>query len=557
MPHVHLRHARLAPAPVVTKAVATAVAVGAGLLLPVVLARVVDRTLAGHDTDAWLLAFAGLLIVRTLAEAGGEIAGVTAETSVLGRLRHQVVRQVFLLGVPGSWRHALGDLIARLSGNAVSAAKAVPYLIEAGVEILAAVCGAVALCWIDWRAGLTFLATAAPLAYAVRRLALRSSSAFATYLARLSDIAARLTDAVSGRRTIRACGTGPREVARVLAPLPDLARAGMATWQVRRSVSWQVAFAQTVIRVLVLLVAGLGVADGRISPGAFFALTLYLTIALGFVQQVDTLLFLADARAGAARVRELLEERTPTAGGTAQLPAGQGELSFRGVSVRHGSRTVLDAVSLDVPAGAVLAVVGPSSSGKTTLGLLAGRLIDPDEGEVLLEGVPLRALDPAAVHAAVGYAFGRPVLLGETIGDAIGFGSRAGADAEHAARIAQADDFIRRLPAGYHTRLDQAPLSGGERQRIGLARAIAGQRRVLVLDDATSSLDTVTEAKLAAAFTEGLADRTRLVIAHRAVTAARADLVAWIDEGRVRAVAPHHTLWATDPRYRAVFGSAA
>ncbi|MFJ8313512.1 MULTISPECIES: ABC transporter ATP-binding protein [unclassified Streptomyces] len=556
MSYLHLRHVRLAPAPAAAKAVATAVAVGAGLLLPVALARVVDRTLAGGDTDPVLLVFAGLLLLRMVAEAGGEIAGVSAETSVLGRLRYRLVRQVFMLGVPGSWRHALGDLIARLSGNAAAAAKAVPYLIEAAVEILAAVCGVVALCWIDWQAGLTFLITAAPLAFAIRRLARRSSSAFADYLVQLSAIAARLADAVSGSRTIRACGTGRREVARVLSPLPELARSGMATWQVRRAVSWQVAFAQTAIRVLVLLVAGMGVADGRISPGAFFALTLYLTVALGFVQQVDTLLFLADARAGAARVQELLAERPPVGGGTAQLPAGRGEVSFRGVSIRHGDRTVLDAVSLDVPAGAVLAVVGPSGSGKTALALLAGGLIDPDEGEVLLEGVPLRALDPGAVRAAVGYAFDRPVLLGDTIGDAIGFGNQARDKAERAAGIAQAEDFIRRLPDGFETRLDQAPLSGGELQRLGLARAIAHQGRVLILDDATSSLDTVTEAKLAAAFMEGLAGRTRLVIAHRALTAARADLVAWLDQGRIQAVAPHHTLWAAEPRYRAVFGNA-
>ncbi|WP_189390113.1 ABC transporter ATP-binding protein [Streptomyces sp. SDr-06] len=547
---------RLAPVPAATKAVAAAVALGAGLLLPVALARVVDRTLAGGDTDLLLLVFAGLLLLRVVAEAGGEMAGVLAETSVLGRLRYRLVRQVFMLGVPGSRRHALGDLIARLTGNAASAAKAVPYLVEVGVEILGAACGAAALCWIDWEAGLTFLITAAPLAFTIRRLAQRSSSAFAEYLVHLSAIAARLADAVSGRRTIRACGTGRREATRVLSPLTELARAGMATWKVRRAVSWQVAFAQTAIRILVLLVAGTGVADGRISPGAFFALTLYLTIALGFVQQVDTLLFLADARAGAARVQELLAEPSSAGGGTAQLPAGQGELSFRRVSVRHGDRTVLDAVSLDVPAGIVLAVVGPSGSGKTALGLLAGGLVDPDEGEVLLEGVPLRALDPGAVRAAVGYAFDRPVLLGDTIGDAIGFGNQARGKVERAAGIAQAEDFIRRLPDGFDTRLDQAPLSGGELQRLGLARAIAHQGRVLVLDDATSSLDSVTEAKLAAAFVEGLAGRTRLVIAHRAITAARADLVAWLDQGRIQAVAAHHTLWATEPRYRAVFGNA-
>jgi ATP-binding cassette subfamily B protein len=149
------------------------------------------------------------------------------------------------------------------------------------------------------------------------------------------------------------------------------------------------------------------------------------------------------------------------------------------------------------------------------------------------------------------------VLLGDTVRDALTYGRSAVPDrqVEQAARIAQAEDFIRRLPAGFDTALADTPFSGGEAQRLGLARAVVHGGRVLVLDDATSSLDTITEANLAAAITAGLAGRTRLVIAHRATTAARADSVAWLAEGRIRAFAPHHALWATDPDYRAVFAT--
>ncbi|MBP2328420.1 ATP-binding cassette subfamily B protein [Kibdelosporangium banguiense] len=545
------------PAVSVAKALATVVVAGSALVLPLLSARVVDVILDGGEPGAALLAFAAVLVLAMLAEMGGEVTGVLAETTVLSRLRHRLMGHVFRLGVPGSRQYPVGDLVARFTANAAFTAKAVPYRIEAAVGITAAVGGWLALSVIDWRAGAAFALGTVPLLVLIRRRLHTSTSRFAEYLEQLAAISARLTDALAGSRTIRASGTLDREVRRVLEPLPALAASGRATWDVRRAVSWQVGLAQHGLTVLVLVVVGLGVAAGRTSPGDFLAAALYLTVALGFVQQLDTLLFLADARAGARRVHDVLLERPRFQAGGDVVTDGPGALAFRGIRVCANGRTVLDGIDLDVPAGTVLGVVGRSGSGKSTLGLLAGRLIDPDEGEVLLDGVPLHTLAPEQVRAAVGYAFDKPVLLGGTIRDAISFG-RSLPDrhaVERACRLAQAEDFVRRLPRGLDTPLAEAPLSGGELQRLGLARAMVEPGRVLVLDDATSSLDTATEARLAVAFTGALSGRTRLLIAHRAITAARTDAVAWLDHGRVRAVAPHSQLWETEPDYRAIFGA--
>lgn len=546
----------LAPAASTAKALATVVVAGSTLVLPVLSARVVDVILAGGEPGPALLAFAAVLVLAMLAEMCGEVTGVYAETTVLARLRHRLLGHVFRLGVPGSRQYGVGDLLARFTANAAATAKATPYRIEAAVGIAAALTGWLALCVIDWRAGAAFMAGTLPLVLLIRSRLSTSTSRFSDYLDQLAAIAVRLTDALAGRRTIRASGTLDREVRRVLAPLPTLAAAGLATWEVRRAVSWQIGLAQHGLRVLVLVIAGLGVAAGRLSPGGFLAAAMYLTVALGFVQQLDTLLFLADARAGAGRVDQLLGERSRfRTGGLGAPAAGPGSLAFQGVRVHVDGRTVLDGIDLEVPAGVVLAVVGPSGSGKSTVGLLAGRLLDPDDGTVSLDGVPLHTMAPAEVRAAVGYAFDEPVLLGDTVRDAIGFGRPAlGRHAvERACRLAQAEDFVSRLPHGLDTPLADAPFSGGELQRVGLARAVVAPRRVLVLDDATSGLDTVTEARLAMAFTEALSGHTRLLIAHRATTAARADLVAWLEHGRIRAVAPHSVLWANEPGYRAVF----
>jgi ATP-binding cassette subfamily B protein len=223
------------------------------------------------------------------------------------------------------------------------------------------------------------------------------------------------------------------------------------------------------------------------------------------------------------------------------------------VTVRHGDRTVLDGVSFTVPAGTRVAVVGASGTGKSLLVALAGRLAEPTSGRIELDGVDVRAHDLAALRRAVAYAFESPRLFGPSLRTAIVAGSaQPDGAAEVAAGLARADGFIRRFPRGYDTPVGEAPMSGGERQRVGLARALARPARLLVLDDATSSLDTATEAEVGLAIAAAWSDRTALVVAHRARTAAAAHLVAWLDGSRLRALAPHAELW-DNADYRAVF----
>jgi ATP-binding cassette subfamily B protein len=238
--------------------------------------------------------------------------------------------------------------------------------------------------------------------------------------------------------------------------------------------------------------------------------------------------------------------------GTGELLPGPGHLELRGVSAAGA----LKEVDLAVSGGKAVAVVGRSGSGKSLLAALAGRLADPDAGEILLDGVPLAGLRKDVLRREVAYAFARPVLFGETVADAVGFGSVRCSRRliELAAETACADPFIRRLPEGYDTALGDAPMSGGEAQRIGLARAFARPSRLLILDDATSSLDTATELQVSEAVLGRFSDRTRLIVAHRAATAAEADLVIWLEDGRVRGCGTHHVLWL-DRDYRAVFGA--
>jgi ATP-binding cassette subfamily B protein len=251
------------------------------------------------------------------------------------------------------------------------------------------------------------------------------------------------------------------------------------------------------MELAVLATAGWDVQAGRLSAGGWLSAAGYTTLALGVFGAIDSVMGIAQSRAAAVRVSEVLA-MAPTARGrrTARLRRGDGQLSFRRITVRSGDHLMLDGLNLDIPAGTMAAVVGRSGTGKTTLAALAGGLTEPDEGDVLLDGTAVSSLLPSELRRGVAYAFARPACLGRTVADDIGYGtpSVTRADIERAAKIARAHDFIKRLPGGYDTPTADAPLSGGERQRIGIARAVVADARVLVLDDATSSLDTATEA---------------------------------------------------------------
>lgn len=555
-----VRGVRRAPAWSSLLVAAAAVGVCAKLLFPAALGNAINAGLEGNGFAAAYARIAAILVAIMLADLLIRLAAASCGAVVTVWLRGWLFGQVLRLGVGGQRQFGAGDVAARLTGDAPGAGGVLAALVSA-VAAAAMAVGAVGGLWrIDWRLAVTFLVGLPPTVLLVRMFMARASELFVDYRRIQAGIATRLVDALAGMRTIRASGTAAREVKRVLAPLGELGATGRGLWATQRQVSWQVGLLVPALEIVVLAMAGLGVSAGRITPGGLLAAAGYVQIALGAFDQVDSLVGVVYARAAAARVAQVLAVPAPAiaaVGAGQRLRRGGGGLEFRGVTVRAGAQVILNQVNLMVPAGVGLAVVGHSGSGKSTLALLAGRLVDPDEGQILLDGVPLTALAPWELRAAVAYAFERPALLGGTIAEMIAFG-RSGLSRdqiEDAARTAQADGFVRRLPDGYDTPIAAAPLSGGEAQRLGLARAIARGGRLLILDDATSSLDTATEAQFEVALAGLLTGRTCVVVAHRAATAAKADLVAWLDAGRVRSLAPHAQLWA-DPDYRAVFAAS-
>ncbi|MET8843585.1 ABC transporter ATP-binding protein [Streptomyces rubiginosohelvolus] len=536
---------------------ATAVLGAAGTLaFPWAMARALDAVVARRPATGPVLLCAALLALVVTTGALQTLANGGYGSGTVAALRRSLSRRALDAGVPGTADFPAGDLAGRLSAGCAQAGSAGVTLVTASAAVLTSLGGVVALWLLDWRIGLCFSLGVPPLVLIARGFMNRGSGLFLQYQETQGRISALLLEALGGARTIGASGTAAAETRRVLEPLPELSRTGHRVWALQRDTGWQVGLLVPAVEVLVLCAGGLALLHGDISAGELAAVVGYTALAMAALDQLDALFALGMSAAGARRVAEVVDQPVPAPGTRARPASGPGTVTLSGVTVRSGTRLVLDSVDLVVPAGTALAVVGRSGAGKSTLGALIGRLREPDAGLVAIDGVPLPELTPGALRAAVGYAFERPALLGTTVAGTIAF-ARADASREEvaaAAGAARADDFIARLPHGYDTPLKDAPLSGGEVQRLGIARALVHDPTVVVLDDALSSLDTATEARVGSALASAWSGRTRVLIAHRVSTAARADLVAWLENGRVRALGPHQELWRLDG-YRALFAA--
>jgi ATP-binding cassette, subfamily B, bacterial len=310
----------------------------------------------------------------------------------------------------------------------------------------------------------------------------------------------------------------------------------------------------------VLLIGAGRVADGATDPGALVSIAYLFTLLALPIRAIGWVLAdLPRALAGFDRVTPVLDATGETPHGTEAAAAGTGGagLGVRGVDYgfEGASRLTLAGVTFDVAPGSTVAVVGPTGSGKSTLAGLLVRLVDPGTGEVLLDGVDLRALREGEVSAQAAFVPQGTFLFDDTVRGNVTLGADVPDDEVWAAlRVAAVDDVVRRLPEGLDTRVGErgATLSGGQRQRIALARAVLRRPRLLVLDDATSAVDPAVEARILDALRDSEPPATVVVIAYRQATIALADEVVWLDQGRAVARGTHEELLETVPGYAAL-----
>jgi ABC-type multidrug transport system fused ATPase/permease subunit len=395
---------------------------------------------------------------------------------------------------------------------------------------------------------------------------------------RIAELTADAEENISGVRVVKAFAREPRQLARFQRSAGRVFEQAMVTTRLEATYNPVIGFLPQLGLAAVLLLGGQAVIHSHLTLGQFTSFYLYLNMLISPMRSLGVTLNLAQrATASGARIFGVLdrEPRLVEAPDAPALPAGSGHVQLRGVTLRYddphdelgarvdsqtdpavSGRTVLRDIDLDVPAGRTVALVGATGSGKTSLVALISRLYDPAAGEVLLDGANVRDVSMSSLRAAVAVVSDDPFLFSASVAENIAYARPEASldEIEAAARRAQAHDFIARLPHGYETQIGERGLtvSGGQRQRIAIARALLANPRVLVLDDATSSVDASTEQSIKLALAEAMAGRTTFVIAHRLSTIALADEIVVLDHGEIVAQGDHEQLLDDSELYREI-----
>ncbi|MCX6371489.1 MAG: ABC transporter ATP-binding protein [Actinobacteria bacterium] len=545
---------------------------GLGLLVPRIIQLTINNALVGGETGLLVtygLALLGIAIVRFIVAVGRRLATGKASLGIEYDLRNRMWSHLLRQSFSYFDRWPTGQLMSRAMSDVQNVRTFLGYgLVFFAVNIVMMIAVAIILLLLDWRMGLLSLAFLPFLLLVTVRFSRRLQPILKDVQQKIADVTAAAEENVVGSRIVRIFAREDDELEKFSDRSFKVFEASVAAARVRATYIPLIAFIPNLAVAFLLYYGGRQVIDGSLSLGSLVAFYSYLMMLVYPAQVIGWLTGLAQrAIASGERVYQVLdaplemEERPdaqPLRGPDGGPPLGA--VTFDDVWFSYVDRPVLEAVSLDVPAGRTLAFVGHTGCGKTTLTNLIPRFYDTSAGRVLVDGQDVRGLRAADLRSHIGIVTQDPFLFSASIADNIRFGRPEASDEEvhAAAQAAQADDFIAALPEGYQTVVGERgfTLSGGQRQRIAIARALVMDPRILILDDATSSVDVETEFKIRAALTAVMRGRTTFIIAHRPSTISLADEVVVLDHGHVEERGTHDALMAAGGLYAHMFGDA-
>ncbi len=534
--------------------VLAAFAMGITVLIPYLTGRGVNAVDRGDRGDLRL--YAGLILAAALVRLALSVSRrlVAGRVSLGIELDLRNLMYAHLQGLELGFfaRQQTGQLMSRATVDLQAVRFFLGYglvfIVQSALTILL---GAAAMFLLQ--PGLAALALA-PVPFVVfisGRYGRRSRPALQEVQQRIAELTADVEENVSGVRVVKAFAAEERQLSRFRASVLRVFDQSMIATRLRAFYNPFIGFLPNIGLAVILLVGGRQVISGKLSLGDFTAFYAYLLMLIAPMRQLGVVLGLSQrATASGARVFELLdrEPQIVTPPGAPPLPEGRGRVELRGVRFAYeGAPTpALRDIDLVVDAGTTVALVGATGSGKSTLVRLLGRLYDVTEGAVLIDGADVREVDLTSLRRSIAVVDDDPFLFSATVRENIAYGRPEATDAEIelAAERAQAAGFIAELPNGYDTRVGERglTLSGGQRQRVAIARALLADPRILVLDDATSSVDASTEQAIKTALREVMAGRTTFVIAHRLSTIALADDIVVLEGGTVVARGTHGQL---------------
>jgi ATP-binding cassette subfamily B protein len=540
-------------------------------LAPPYLAKLaIDQGISEDNLDrlTWIVALflVAALVSLVLSAANTYLTGWVGER-MLADLRNQLFRHLERLSMGFYERNRTGVIVSRITNDV----EALDQLVTDGVtslvqNTLLLVGTAVVLFLLDWRLALAALLVLPAMALVTAWFRSRSNRAYRSVRERLGLVTATLAEDVAGMRVVQSFTREP-EQEQAFRGVNDRYRAANYRTVVLNAIYFPaVDVLSSVATAIVFGYGGWLVYHGDMSTGTLFAFALYLSNFFDPIQQLSQLYntFLS-AIAALDKIVGVLDEEPQVvdAADAADLPRIDGHVRFEGLRFGYGRDLpeVLHGLELDVPAGTTVALVGHTGAGKSTIAKLLARFYDPTEGRITVDGHDLRTVTQRSLRSQLGIVPQEGFLFGGTVAENIAFGRPAASreEIERAARAVGVHAFVEELPDGYDTHLGErgTRLSLGQRQLVAFARALLADPRILILDEATSSVDIGTERRIERALRELLAGRTAFVIAHRLSTIRDADLIVVLEHGVVVEQGTHEELLARRGLYTSLYGDWA
>ncbi len=536
----------------------------AGILVPVLTGVVINEIDGNPDTQVLVLeigAIVALGLVRGALMYGRRVISGRQALAVEYDLRDELYSHFLRLSFGFYDRSQTGQLMSRATIDLQSVRFFLGYgLIFFAQHVVTIVVVTAVLFVYSWQLALVALAITPVIAGVAYRYSHVSQPVLRDVQQTLGEVATVAEESITGVHVVKSFAQEERRTARFTVAADTVFTKTLAANRQRAFYVPLLTFLPLIAQALVLLAAGRMVVSGSLSLGAFFTFNLLLAMLVMPLRMLGMWIGQAQrAIAAGDRIFEILDEPEEVADApdAQPLPAGSGEVVFDDVSFGYDpERLVLDGIELRIPAGRTVALIGRTGSGKTTLATLVPRFYDVSSGRVLVDGVDIRQLQRRSLRREIGVISQDPFLFSASIRDniALGMPDAPLETVEAAARAAQAHDFVLELPHGYDTVVGERgiTLSGGQRQRIAIARALLIDPRILILDDATASVDATTEALIRAGLREVTRDRTTIIIAHRLSTIALADEVIVLDDGRIAARGTQTELLETSPVFREI-----
>ena len=525
---------------------------------------VIDDAIRPRDERMLLIlvgVIAALGAVKALLMVGRRFISGRQALGVEFDMRNALYAHLLRLSFGFYDRHQTGQLMSRATVDLQGVRFFLGYGLIFFSQNLLTIIGATAIMlWTDWRLSLIAFAIAPLVIFLAYRYSRVSHPVLRDVQQKMADVATVAEENIVGVHVVKSFAQERQETEKFSRRSEAVFERTIDANRQRSLYVPLLSFVPLLAQAGVLLAGGWMVVHGQLTVGEFFAFNLYVSMLIMPLRMLGMWIGQSQrATASGERIFQILDEPEEIADqpDAAPLPAGGGRIVFESVSFGYDrERPVLQEVQLEIEPDQNVAVIGHTGSGKTTLTALVPRFYDVTGGRLTVDGADVRDVTLTSLRRSIAVISQDPFLFSTTVRENIAFGApdATDEDVEQAARLAQAHDFVAALPNGYDTVIGERgiTLSGGQRQRIAIARAIVTNPRILILDDATASVDATTEAKIRLGLREAMRGRTTLIIAHRLSTISLADEIVVLDHGRVVARGTQTELAETSPVYREI-----